>query len=150
MGRLSFTSVWSQGPYHGKRAEEKTRDMAGERRGPMLPACRRRKEGRGHEPRNVNSLGKLEKTRGRTLPWSLQKEESLPSPWFWPGRPMLDFWPPKLQGNTSVLFEDIKLQVIYCGSHRKQIPTPTGYFLKITFITQAICEYSFPLKTIKH
>jgi len=44
-------------------------------------------EGRGHEPRNVNSLRKLEKTRRQALPWSLQKEERLSSP----GRPVLEF-----------------------------------------------------------
>lgn len=36
---------------------------------------------RGHQPRNSGSLQKLEKTRKQILPWSLQEEPTLLTPW---------------------------------------------------------------------
>ena len=49
-----------------------------------------------------------------------------------------------------MLFEDIKLQVIYYGSHRKLTPPPPAYFSKISFITQVIWEHGSPLKKLEH
>ena len=59
---------------------------------------------KGHKPSNAGRLEKLEKTRKRILPYSLQKDPTLPTPCSSPGK-LTGPLDSRLQESTRVLLQ---------------------------------------------
>lgn len=71
-------------------------------------------------------------SQGWILPYILLRETTLPTPWFQPLLPILDFWHPELWENKFMLFLNTKVLMICYGSCGKHM------WIYVSVITEGV------------